>query len=58
MGVGIAAGTPVSAPVPPLPAGALGAAAVGSLLESDPHDALPPHSKSAKMEHVVNALRG
>jgi hypothetical protein len=56
--VGIDAGAFVSAPVPPAPEGALGAAGLASLLASDPHDALPPQSTSAKMDHVVNELKG
>jgi hypothetical protein len=57
VGVGIDAGVFVSEPVPPVPEGALGAAGLSSLPESDPHDALPPQSMSARMEQVVNELR-
>jgi hypothetical protein len=57
MGVDRDGGVFVSGLVPPLPEGALGAAGFASLLASDPQDALPPQSTSAKMEHVVNELR-
>jgi hypothetical protein len=55
MGVDIDGG--VSELVPPLPEGLLGAAGFASLLASEPQEALPPQSTSAKMEQVVNELR-
>jgi hypothetical protein len=56
MGVDIEGGVFVSGPAP-LPEGVLGAAGFASLLASDPQDALPPQSTSAKMAPVVNELR-
>jgi hypothetical protein len=57
MGVDVDGGVFASDVVPPLPEGVLGAAGFASLLASDPQDALPPQSTSAKMEQVVNELR-
>jgi hypothetical protein len=57
MGVDIDGGVFVSELVPPLPEGLLGAAGFASLLASEPQEALPPQSTSAKMEQVVNELR-
>jgi hypothetical protein len=42
--------------VPPLPEGLPGAGFASALLETDPQDALPPMSTSAKIEHVVKEL--
>jgi hypothetical protein len=58
MGVDIDGVMFASVVVPPLPAGVPGAAGFASLLASDPQDAVPAQSTSAKMEQVVNELRG
>jgi hypothetical protein len=57
MGVDIDGGVVVSELVPPLLEAAPAAAGFASLLASEPQDALPPQSTSAKMEPVVNELR-
>jgi hypothetical protein len=57
MGIDIGGGVFVSEPVPPLPAGVPGAAGLAPLLASDPQDAVPAQSTSAKREQVVNELR-
>jgi len=46
-------GVLISEPAPPLLAGMPGAVA-SSPPESEPHDALPPKSTSAKMDHAVS----